>query len=285
MRQNWTLLTAIYRLYQHSQFSMAGAVAFSFVVSLFPFCILLGSLAGILGGRELADVTVTQLFQILPESVANGLAPQVEEIMTNSRIDLMTLGGAITLFFATNAIETLRAALNFAYRVTEERPYIVCLFFSMLHVFVSAIVLLVLTSTMVVVPTLAERFQSPLLQSFLDSAWIQSGLINVIVAIIIAGQLFAGHLYLAAGRRTIQEVWPGIVLTIVLWLAAASAYSYYLGFSNYTRFYAGLSQLMIALIFFQLTAVVIILGAELNRGLIEFRKLRNGHDADALEDA
>ncbi len=124
-----------------------------------------------------------------------------------------------------------------------------------------------------------------MLQSFLDSAWIQSGLINVIVAIIIAGQLFAGHLYLAAGRRTIQEVWPGIVLTIVLWLAAASAYSYYLGFSNYTRFYAGLSQLMIALIFFQLTAVVIILGAELNRGLIEFKKLRNGHDAGALEDA
>ena len=58
MRRNWTLLTAIYRLYEHSQFSMAGAVAFSFVVSLFPFCILIGARAGILGGRELADVTV-----------------------------------------------------------------------------------------------------------------------------------------------------------------------------------------------------------------------------------
>ena len=277
MRQNWTLLTAIYRLYQHSQFSMAGAVAFSFVVSLFPFCILIGSLAGILGGRELADVTVGQLFQVLPESVAKGLVPQVEEIMTKSRIDLMTLGGAITLFFATSAVETLRAALNYAYRVTERRPYIVCLLISMLHVCVSAIVLLVLTSTMVVIPTLAARFDSPLLQEIISSSWIQSGLLNVIVALIIAAQLFAGHLYLAAGRRTISEVWPGIALTVVLWIAAASAYSYYLGFSNYTRFYAGLSQLMIALIFFQLTAVVIILGAELNRGLIEFRKLRNGN--------
>lgn len=277
MRRNWTLLTAIYRLYEHSQFSMAGAVAFSFVVSLFPFCILLGSLAGILGGRELADLTVTQLFQVLPESVAKGLVPQVEEIMTNSRIDLMTLGGAITLFFATSAIETLRAALNYAYRVTERRPYIMCLLLSMLHVCVSAIVLLVLTSTMVVIPTLAARFDSPLLQEIINSSWIQSGLLNVIVALIIAAQLFAAHLYLAAGRRTIADVWPGIALTVVLWIAAASAYSYYLGFSNYTRFYAGLSQLMIALIFFQLTAVVIILGAELNRGLIEFKKLRNGN--------
>ncbi|MBU2533925.1 MAG: YihY/virulence factor BrkB family protein [Alphaproteobacteria bacterium] len=277
MKENWTLIAAIYRLYQHSQFSMAGAVAFSFVVSLFPFCILLGSLAGILGGRELADVTVTKLFQVLPESVAQGLVPQVEEIMTKSRIDLLTIGGAITLFFATSAIETLRAALNFAYRVTEQRPYIICLLSSMLHVFVTAIVLLILTSTTVVVPTLAAQFNSPDLQAFLDSAWVQSGLLYVVVAIIIAGQLFAAHLYLAAGRRTFREVWPGIALTVVLWLAAASAYSYYLSFSNYSRFYAGLSQLMVALIFFQLTAVVIILGAELNRGLIELRKLRDGH--------
>ena len=69
---------------------------------------------------------------------------------------------------------------------------------------------------------------------------------------------------------------PGIVLTVLLWMLLGTAYSYYLGFSNYSRFYAGLSQIMIALIFFQVTAVAIILGAELNRGLIELKKLRNG---------
>ena len=64
-------------------------------------------------------------------------------------------------------------------------------------------------------------------------------------------------------------------------MAAGWAYSIYLGYSNYTRFYAGLSQLMIALIFFQLTAVIIILGAELNRGLIEFKKMREKRKAEA----
>lgn len=274
MKQSWTLLTAIYRLYEHSQFSMAGAVAFSFVVSLFPFCILLGALAGIFGGRELADSVVHHLFQILPHSVAAGLAPQVEEIMTKSRIDLMTLGGAITLFFATNAIETLRAALNFAYRVREQRPYIVCLMISMVHVFISAIILLVLSWTFIVAPTLAAKLESELLDSFLQSPWVRNGLLYGVIAVIIAGQLFAAHLYLAAGKRTISDVWPGILLTVVLFTAAGWTYSIYLGYSNYSRFYAGLSQLMIALIFFQLTAIIIILGAELNRGLIEFKKMR-----------
>ena len=276
MKRNWTLLAAIYRLYEHSQFSMAGAVAFSFVVSLFPFCILLGALAGILGGRELASLTVDQLFQILPPAVAQGLAPQVTEIMTNSRIDLLTIGGGITLFFATSAVETLRSALNFAYRETEARPYIVCLLLSMLHVCITAVVLLVLTATLIIIPTLAERFDSTLLRSFLSSSWIQSGALYFIVAAVITVQLFAAHLYLAAGKRTFKEVWPGIALTVILWLIAASAYTIYLGYSNYTRFYAGLSQLMIALIFFQLTAIVIILGAELNRGLMQLRKVRRG---------
>ena len=38
MKRYRTVLEAIYRLYAHSGFTMAGAVAFSFVVSLFPFC-------------------------------------------------------------------------------------------------------------------------------------------------------------------------------------------------------------------------------------------------------
>jgi membrane protein len=270
-------LEAIYRLYEHSQFSMAGAVAFSFLVSLFPFCILLGALAGILGGPELAKQAIDHLFQILPEDVAKGLAPQVNAIMTSSRIDLLTLGGAVTMFFATSAIETLRTALNLAYRVQEKRPYIVCLALSMLHVLVTAVVLLALTWTLLVAPGLDTIINSDLLRAFLNSSWVQSGALYAIAAVIIAFQLFAVHLWLAAGRRRIADVWPGIALTILLWLAIGALYSYYLSFSNYSRFYAGLSQLMVALIFFQVTAVTIILGAELNRGLMALKGMRNGN--------
>ena len=54
--------------------------------------------------------------------------------MGASRIDLLTFGGAIALFFATSAIETLRSALNGAYRVHETRPYPLCLLITMLFV-------------------------------------------------------------------------------------------------------------------------------------------------------
>ena len=275
MQRYRTLLEAIYRLYEHSGFAMAGAVAFSFVVSLFPFCIFLGALAGIFGGRELAAQAVEQLFHILPQGVAAGLAPQVEAIMGRTRIDLLTVSAGLSLFFATNAIETLRTALNGAYRVVETRPYLLSLLRSMIFVFASAVSMLVLTWVVVVGPVFAARWDPTLTQSFtfMRSTWMGAFLRYASAGGVIAAQLLAFHLWLAAGRRRIQDVWPGVLLSTLLWLIAASLYSYYLNLSDYTRFYAGLSQLMVAMIFFQMTAVIVILGAELNRGIFEFKRM------------
>ena len=274
MQRYRTLLEAIYRLYEHSGFAMAGAMAFSFVISLFPFCIFLGALAGVFGGRELANQAVTQLFEILPQKVAAGIAPQVESIMGSSRIDLLTASAGLALFFATTAIETLRTALNGAYRVVETRSYFLCLLRSMLFVFLSAVAVLVLAWAVIVGPVIAARVEPDLTQSLLDSTWLGAALRYGLAAVVIAALLVTFHLRLAAGKRRVKDVWPGVLLSMVLWLVVAGVYSYYLNFSDYSRFYAGLSQLMVALIFFQLTAVIVILGAELNRGIYEFKRLR-----------
>jgi membrane protein len=274
MQRYRAVLEAIYRLYEHSGFTMAGAVAFSFVVSLFPFCIVLGALSGILfGGRQLADQAVAQLFQILPQGVAAGIAPQVQAIMGSTRIDLLTVSAGLALFFATNAIETLRAALNGAYRVRETRPYVFCLLRSMLFVFISAVSMLVLTWAVVVGPAVAARYDPSLVQGLLQSTWLAAALRYLFAAAVIGVQLVAFHLWLPGGTRRLKDVWPGVVLSTLLWLTLASLYSYYLNFSDYTRFYAGLSQLMVALIFFQMSAVIVILGAELNRGIFELKRM------------
>lgn len=278
---------AVYRTYEHSGFVLAGAVAFAFVISIFPFCIFLGAVASLFGGSEaIAKQAVDFLFQVLPADVARALAPEITSIMGKSRVDLLTLSGLVTLFFATSAIETLRAALNGAYRVRENRPYILCLSLSMLLVLLSAISMLVITWLVVIGPGLAAKvelalvpdFVASFVRTYLDSSWLTVGFRYFVAALVIGAQLTAFHLWLAAGKRTLADVWPGVLLSILLWLATAALYSHYLDFSDYTRFYAGLSQLMVAMIYFQVTAVIIILGAELNRGLME---LFPDRDADA----
>jgi membrane protein len=270
MRSRLAILKqALWRLFEDSGFSMAGAVAFSFVVSLFPFCIFLGALAGWFGGRELAVHAVEQLFLIVPDPVAQVLAPQVEAVMGQSRFDLLTLGAFISLFFATSAIESLRAALNVAYRVKEQRSYFWCIGQSALFVFASAVGMLVLAWGILVGPMLAARFKLPSVVGLLDTHLVAVVLRYGIVIVVLLAQLAAYHLWLTAGKRRLADVWPGVVVSAVLWLITAWLYAAYLDFNDYSRFYAGLTQLMSALIFFQVTSMIVILGAEFNRALSE----------------
>jgi len=277
MKRTTTLIEAIYRLYEHSGFAMAGAVAFSFIVSLFPFCIFLGALASLfIGSPELANQAVEQLFQILPKQVAEVLAPQAHDIMAQSRIDLVGISGVITLFFATSAIETLRSALNGAYRVQENRPYWLSLLVSTTFVLATACAMLFLTWAVIAGPGFAASLSPSLpIRRIFDSSWISTYTRYASSALVMVSLLFAIHIWLVAGKRTLASVWPGVLLSAALWLASAALYSRYLDLSDYTRFYAGLSQLMIAMIYFQWTAIIIILGAELNRGLSELKKMRN----------
>lgn len=271
-RQIRTIVTAVHAVYADSGFAMAGAVAFSFVLSLFPFSIFLGAMAGVFGGEEQARQGIKRLFEIVPAPVAQGLAPQVMEVMGKSRFDLLTFGALISLFFATSAIESLRAALNVAYRQKETRPYVVCLMESSLFVVLSAVGTLVLTWGVVVGPEIAARFKPAWLLWLADGGWLPLIVRYGIVLAAISLQLLAYHLWLAAGHRRLADVWPGVLISVVLWLLAAWLFGSWLAFTDYSRFYAGLASVMSALVFFQISAIIIILGAELNRGLLEMRR-------------
>jgi membrane protein len=260
---------AFWSLFDNSGFSMAGAIAYSFLLSVFPFCIFLGALAGTIGGRELATYAVQQLFEAAPEPVAKALAAEVERVMGQSQYGILTFGAAVSLFFATSAIESLRAALNVAYRVKEGRSYMFCIAQSSVFVFVTAAAMLVVAWGVVVGPAIAAASDIAAVDWLLKQGLFSPLTRYTIVISVTLAQLFAYHLWLAAGQRSLWDVWPGVLASMALWLMAAAVYSRWLAISNYTAFYAGLTQLFSALIFFQVTGIIIILGAEINRALSE----------------
>jgi membrane protein len=271
-RQLKSISQAFYALFADSGFAMAGAVAYSFVLSFFPFCIFLGALAGYFGGEALAKEAIAQLFELVPEPVAQAIAPEVMAVMGRSRFGLLTVGAFIALFFATSAIESLRAALNVAYRVKEQRSYLWCLLESTLFVVVSAVGMLVLAWGVVVGPQVAARFKPDWLLWLADTGWVALIARYAIVIAAIGLQLVAYHLWLAAGRRRLADVWPGVALSILLWVIAAQLFASWLTINDYSRFYAGLTRIMSALVFFQVSAIIVIVGAELNRGIVEVKR-------------
>lgn len=278
MRRLGTIWNAIYEVFEQSGFAMAGSVAYSFILSLFPFCIFLGSLAGVVGGEGLANAAVTQLFAVLPADVAQALAPEVQSVMGQSRVGLLTLSAGVALFFATSSVEALRAALNTAYRVVETRSYLFCIARSALFVFVGAIAMLIMAWAVLIGPALAAEVKWNGFDFLIGQGWFMLIVRYAIAVAVIVLQLLAYHLWLAAGRRTLREVMPGIAVSTLLWLVLAALFSRWVEIGNYARFYGALTQLLSALIYFQLTAIVVMLGAEINRGIIELKRMhaRNG---------
>ena len=132
---------------------------------------------------------------------------------------------------------------------------------------------------MVVGPELTSRIKPTWLLWLADQSWFSFVTRYLIVTTVIGVQLTAYHLWLAAGQRRLADVVPGVLFSIVLWLLAARLFASWLTINDYSRFYAGLTRLMSAFVFFQVTAIIIILGAELNRGLTEMRRKLAAADA------
>ena len=145
---------------------------------------------------------------------------------------------------------------------------------SLFLVLLTAAGMLALAWGVVVGPVIAQSFDSEAvywLHWLMAQDRVSVVLRYVLVLCVISAQLLTYHLFLTAGKRSFWDVWPGVLLSVVLWILIAQLYSRWLGISDYSRFYAGLTQLFTALIFFQVTAMVVILGAEFNRALSEVK--------------
>jgi membrane protein len=70
-------------------------------------------------------------------------------------------------------------------------------------------------------------------------------------------------------------VWPGILATLLMWLACGFAFGRYLSDFSYTyvTYYAGLASAMMALVFLYFTALIFIYGGELNAAIARERAI------------
>ncbi|MBX9774395.1 MAG: YihY/virulence factor BrkB family protein [Xanthobacteraceae bacterium] len=253
--------------------AIASHIALSILLALFPFLILVTSLAAsIFGSTALADEVARLLLDTWPDEVAQPIAREIRVVLTTTRGDLLTISVALAIFFASSGIESLRIGLNRAYGMIEKRYWFVLRLESIAYVLLGAVALLAMAFLIVLGPLLfatASRYAPSLLPFQWNITVARYAVASA--ALIIA--LFVAHKWLPAGRRRFSEIAPGIVATLVLWLAGGMVFGSYLAeFPNvYVSYYAGLASVMIALVFLYLTASIFVFGGELNAAILRAR--------------
>ncbi|MEN3421847.1 YihY/virulence factor BrkB family protein [Brucella abortus] len=252
--------------------AFASHIALSGLMALFPFLIFATSLASFLGTREFANTAVHVIFDMWPSNIAAPIANEVKSVLTVQRHGLLTVSVIAAAYFASNGVEALRIALNRAYRVTDQRSIIFCRLQSLGFVLVGTLSLMAISFLLVLAP-LAVRIAE---QWFPDIAPFTGTIAfwryTIAVAVLVLA-LFMVHIWLPAGRRGLGDILPGIVITLIAWLAAATAFAKYLEtFANYVSTYAGLASIMVAIVFLYMLSAIFIVGAEINAAIMIFRK-------------
>jgi membrane protein len=247
--------------------AMSSHVALSALMAVFPFMIFVGALAGFIGEASLASRVAELLFQYWPKEVAGPIAHDVQRVLTTSHSGLLTISVLITIYLATNGVEAVRTALNRAYRVSENRPFYFLRAQSTLFVLAGAVASLVFAFLGVLGPIIFD-WASAYLPWIKPFAAAFAFLRLAVTGILVAAVLVAAHLWLPAARPPAIRLWPGIVLTLVLWLVAGWGFGKYLeAFANYAAYYAGLAAAVTAIFFLYLVGALMIFGAEFNAAL------------------
>jgi membrane protein len=266
-------LDAFYTFLADDGWAIASHIALSSLMALFPFLIVLASLAGFFGSKDLADQAAGLLLQVWPEQVASTLSSQIHDVLTTTRGDALTIGLVLALYFASNGIESLRVALNRAYAVIEPRRWYWLRLESIGYTLLAAVTALAMAFLIVLGPLILEilRLYIPLVVASNEKS-LNIARYGITIGAMIA-VLFILHARLPAGRRSFMQILPGIVFTMLASLVSGIVFGLYLArfANNYVTMYAGLASVIIALVFLYFIAAIFVFGGELNAAIIKSR--------------
>ena len=99
-------LDAFYTFLADDGWAIASHIALSTLMALFPFLIVLTSLAGFFGSKELADQAAGLMLQVWPNQVADALSGEIHDVLTTTRGDVLTIGAVLAVYFASNGVES-----------------------------------------------------------------------------------------------------------------------------------------------------------------------------------
>jgi membrane protein len=266
---------------------LSGYIAFTAFLSLFPFLIFLAALAGFIGSPEMADEFIDAMFQFMPADVAETLAPAVREVIGARQGGLLTFGILATLWFASNGFEALRSGLNRAYGVAEQRAIWWLRLQSIAFVIGGGLVILFLSLVIILGPVV-WRLLGPTVDQLLETRLVFGTARYLFAGILMFVALTLLHRWLPNTRQAFARILPGVGVTTLLWLLGASLFAWYVGhLTDYAVYYGSLGGVAITLVFFYVTAIIFIYGAEINAAWREQTGRRNapqktnGEDEDA----
>ncbi|MBG1233529.1 YihY/virulence factor BrkB family protein [Aestuariivirga litoralis] len=269
---------ALKRLFADEAIPLAGNFTFRMIFSLFPFLIFATSLAGFFGSEDLVSTIVNFLLGVAPEDLVKPFAGEIRSILTVPRTGLLSLAALLTIWSAMGGVDSVRIGLNRAYGVTETRPVWLILLIDVIFVIGGAVWMLAFSGLLVVIPALDQFINTYAPQWQIHFNTLEPIRVPLAVLILLFGLLVA-HRFLPNRILVRRDVLPGILTTVVVWVAITAGFGWYLQhFNSFASTYASLSGLFATMFLIYQAGLALIFGGEVNRVLMIYREQRKAEE-------
>lgn len=251
-------------------FVHAGNLAYLSLVTLFPFFIAAAAIARLFGQTGEGLRTVDAFLRTVPPSVARVLETPIADVLVARSGSLLWFGGIVGLWTTASFIETIRDILRRAYGVKSVRPFWHYRLWS-IALILAALILTLIAFSFQVALIAVEQFMMQAMPFATGATTIVSvSRIAPAIALYVALYIVFFSLTPRQYRDARYPKWPGAVFTASWWLLVTALLPRFLStLTNYDLTYGSLAGVMIALIFFFLVGLGLVVGAQLNAALAE----------------
>lgn len=252
----------------------AAGCAFYATLSLFPAMSTLISLYGLLFDPQTVEPQLVVLRNLLPPSAYDVIGDRIHLLVAESHSSLtfnLIISTTIATWSASAATRSLIMAMNVAYNTPETRSFVRFQGMSIALTFCSICGGILTLALMVALPFLLDYLPEHL------SLAPPPGSVELLIHM---GAPFLMLLFVLSlcsvlyrfGPNRPHTYWrcilPGSVGATLLWLLSSSGFSYYVShIAGYSATYGPLGAFIAIMMWFYVSAYVVLLGAELNAGL------------------
>lgn len=265
------ILTRVKRVEQvlddlgHKQIGLlAAGIAFFAILAFFPLIVALVAIGSIFLQPDSIAQATTALTHVLPQDLTNLISTQLHNAEGHhaDSITAAIIAIVVSLVSVTGATGSLMGALNVMYGYRETRSFAHQKAVSLVLTLGVVVTMLVIIALLFVSGDLLLHagVRGPLLHIIDYGRWA------MLVFIMMIG---LGVLYHSAPNRPPHEKWQwmshGAVIATLIWVIVSMLFFWYLGsLANLTRAYSLFAGIIGMMLWLNLTAYIVLLGAEIN---------------------
>ncbi len=243
---------------------VSAGVAFYFFLALFPTLIAAISIFGLIFDPAQVGQLMNEINKVFPAQATQIISDILKGVAGKENQTLgwsLALSLLLSFWTANKGTKAIFQGINIAYDEVDDRGFLKKNGITLLFTVGGIIVGIVCIALVVFFPVFIENIGLP---AFLQNliAWLRWPLL----AAIIIGVLGVTY-QIAPDRHNSELSWVsrGALIAVLLWLPASLLFTFYINnFGNYSATYGSLAAVIILMLWFFITAFVILLGAEIN---------------------